>query len=54
MKTLAVDHQGGVTGVLSETQPTPGNYLVTTIDAKVQAEAEKQLKAAIMRARNDG
>src|SRR3954447_5431542 len=54
VKTLTVDHQGGVSGVLSETQPTPGNYLVTTIDAKVQAEAEKQLKAAIMRARHTG
>ncbi len=54
VKTLAVDHQGGVSGVLSETAPTPGNYLVTTIDAKVQAEAEKQLKAAIMRARHTG
>ena len=54
VKTLAVDHQGGVTGVVSETQPTPGNYLVTTIDAQVQAAAEKQLKAAIMRARHTG
>jgi len=54
VKTLAVDHQGGVSGVLSETAPKPGNYLVTTIDADVQAEAEKQLKAAIMRARHTG
>jgi penicillin-binding protein 2 len=54
VKTLAVDHQGGVSGVLSETQPTAGNHLVTTIDARVQAVAEKQLKAAIMRARHTG
>jgi penicillin-binding protein 2 len=54
VKTLAVDHQGGVIGTLAETQPTPGNYLVTTIDAEVQAAAEKQLKAAILRARNTG
>jgi penicillin-binding protein 2 len=54
VKTLAVDHQGGVNGVLSETQPTAGNMLVTTIDAKVQATAEQQLKAAIMRARHTG
>ena len=53
VKTLAVDHQGGVSGALSETQPTAGNYLVTTIDATVQAAAEKQLKAAIKRARHD-
>jgi penicillin-binding protein 2 len=54
VKTLAVDHRGGVIGTVSETQPTPGNYLVTTIDAKVQAAAEQQLKAAIMRARHTG
>jgi len=54
VKTLSVDHRGGVSGVLSETEPTPGNYLVTTIDADVQAEAEKQLEAAIMRARGLG
>jgi penicillin-binding protein 2 len=54
VRTLAVDHRGGVSGVVSETEPTPGNYLVTTIDAKVQAEAEKQLRAAIRRARTTG
>ena len=54
VKTLTVDHEGGVSGVQSQTQPTPGNYLVTTIDADVQAEAEKQLKAAINRARTTG
>lgn len=54
VKTLSVDHRGGVSGVLSETEPTPGNHLVTTIDADVQAEAEKQLEAAIMRARGAG
>lgn len=54
VKALSVDIRGGVSGVLSETEPTPGNYLVTTIDADVQAEAEKQLEAAIMRARGEG
>jgi penicillin-binding protein 2 len=54
VKTLSVDHQGGVSGVLSETEPTAGNYLVTTIDADVQAAAEQQLKAAISRARHTG
>ncbi len=54
VKTLTVDHRGGVSGVLSETLPAAGNHLVTTIDAEVQAEAEKQLKAAILRARNTG
>jgi len=54
VRSLAVDHRGGVSGLLAETEPTPGNHLVTTIDADVQAEAEKQLKAAIMRARRTG
>lgn len=54
VKTLAVDHQGAVLGTLSETRPRAGNHLVTTIDAKVQAEAEKQLRAAIRRARTEG
>ena len=54
VRTLAVDHQGAVTGTLSETQPTPGNYLVTSIDARVQAVAEQQLRAAIIRARTVG
>ena len=39
---------------LSETQPSAGNYLVTSIDAQVQAAAEKQLQAAIKRARHSG
>jgi penicillin-binding protein 2 len=54
IKTLTVDHQGAVSGTLSQTDPKPGNNLVTTIDAQVQAVAEQQLKAAIMRARHVG
>lgn len=54
VQSLAVDHRGGVTGVLAETEPTAGNHLVTTIDATVQAAAERQLLAAIKRARTTG
>ena len=54
VRLLSVDNRGGVNGVLTETRPQPGNYLVTTIDADVQAEAEKQLLAAIRRARTEG
>lgn len=54
VKVLSVDNQGGISGVVSQTEPTPGNFLVTTLDAEVQAEAEKQLWAAIKRARNQG
>ena len=46
--------RAGSAACCRETQPTAGNYLVTSIDAQVQAVAEKQLKAAIMRARTAG
>ena len=49
---LAVDHTGAVVGTLSETNPQPGDYLVTSINAKLQAVVEQQLKAAIARARS--
>jgi penicillin-binding protein 2 len=35
-------------------EPVPGNHLVTSIDARIQAVAEKQLLAAITRARTVG
>jgi penicillin-binding protein 2 len=54
VKTLSVDSQGGVSGVVREIQPEPGNYLVTTIDAKLQKAAEKQLREGIRRARQTG
>jgi penicillin-binding protein 2 len=54
IRQLAVDHRGGVTGTVAETDPVPGNYLVTSIDAKVQAVAERELLAAIKRARQEG
>ncbi|KWX02021.1 Cell division protein FtsI (Peptidoglycan synthetase) [Carbonactinospora thermoautotrophica] len=48
---VAVDHLGRVIDTLDETPPTPGNHLVTSIDARVQAVAEQQLLEAIKRAR---
>jgi penicillin-binding protein 2 len=49
---LAVDNVGKVTGTVSETPSTPGNHLVTSIDARVQAVAEQQLQEALLRARS--
>jgi penicillin-binding protein 2 len=49
---LAVDHTGAVVGTLSQTNPQPGDYLVTSINARLQAVVEQQLKAAIARARS--
>ncbi len=51
VKQLAVDKDGSVTGTVGETDPTAGNYLVTSIDAKVQAVAEQALEERIMAAR---
>jgi len=50
---VAVDNLGRVTGTVGETPSTPGNHLVTSIDAKVQAIAEQQLREAIKRARTE-
>lgn len=51
VKQLAVDRAGAVTGTIGETPAEPGSYLVTSIDAKVQAAAEKALLDRITAAR---
>jgi penicillin-binding protein 2 len=50
-KKVAVDSMGRVLGDSGEIQSTPGDTLVTSIDAKVQAYVEKQLHQAMMTAR---
>jgi penicillin-binding protein 2 len=52
--TLAVDTAGNVTGTLDQQAPVPGNYLVSTIDAKLQAVVEEQLLRAVQRAQRQG
>lgn len=52
--TLAVDTAGRVTGTLEERDPKPGDYLVTSIDAKLQSVVEQQLLAAVRRAQSQG
>ncbi|HEY9524077.1 MAG TPA: penicillin-binding transpeptidase domain-containing protein, partial [Thermopolyspora sp.] len=52
--TVTIDRRNLVTGTVSEVAPTPGNYLVTSIDAKVQAVTEKALLDSIKRARTTG
>jgi len=51
VRRVVVDRTGAITRVVSDTLPIPGNHLVTSIDARVQAVAETQLAAAIARAR---
>ena len=48
---VTVDHLGRVLNTIDEAPALPGHNLVTTIDAKVQAIAEKSLAEAITRAR---
>lgn len=48
---LAVDTAGNVTGTLGSKAPVAGNYVVTSIDAHLQSVVEKQLVAAVERAR---
>ncbi len=50
--TLAVDTAGNVTGTLEQREPKPGDYLVTSIDARLQSVVEQQLVAAVRRAQS--
>jgi penicillin-binding protein 2 len=51
VKTVSVDAVGYTTGTVKQTAPVPGSTLVTSIDARVQASVEKELRGAIMTAR---
>ncbi|WP_426566313.1 penicillin-binding protein 2 [Angustibacter sp. McL0619] len=48
---VGVDIRGRLTGELNSTDPVAGNYVVTSIDAKVQAATEKALAKGIKEAR---
>ena len=54
VKQVAVDHVGGVTGILRQTAPRPGDTLVTSLDARVQASLENALAGAVRHARQLG
>ena len=51
---VSVDPRGLVTGVVSHTDPVPGRDLVTSLDAAVQAAAEKALATEMAKARKRG
>jgi penicillin-binding protein 2 len=51
VQELLVDHVGTVTGTQSETAPRPGDKLVLSLHAGVQAVAEQALESAILTAR---
>ncbi|TDO47349.1 penicillin-binding protein 2 [Kribbella sp. VKM Ac-2527] len=50
-KTVSVDAVGYTTGLVKQTAPVPGSTLVTSIDARIQASVEKELRGAILTAR---
>ncbi|MER7244850.1 penicillin-binding protein 2 [Kribbella sp. NPDC000426] len=50
-KDVIVDAVGYTTGIQKQTAPVPGATLVATIDSRIQASVETQLKNAIMTAR---
>jgi penicillin-binding protein 2 len=52
--TLEVDTSGQVTSTVDQKAAVSGDYLVTTIDAKLQSVVEKQLVAAVQRAQGQG
>ena len=52
VKVMAVDKAANIKGVVSETEPESGKYVVLNVDAKLQSFVEEQLSAAIDRARS--
>jgi len=53
-RRVAVNAAGAVTGTIMITRPVAGNDLVTSINAQVQADAERALATAIRKARAEG
>jgi penicillin-binding protein 2 len=51
VRSLAVNNSGAVTGTVDTTEATPGNYVVTTLDARIQAVTEEALTDQIDAAR---
>lgn len=54
IKTVIVDRKEAVTSTSQNSKPVGGNHLVTSIDVRVQAAAEKALADAVRRARGSG
>ncbi len=54
VKSVSVDHLGGVLGTVKNTPPIAGDDVVTNLDAGVQATLEQQLQDAIANARHSG
>ena len=54
IRTVIVDRKEAVTRESQNTQPVAGDHLVTSLDVRLQASAEKALKDAVLRGRANG
>ena len=54
VKTVIVDRTEAITSTATETDPVPGDDLVTNINAKLQAATEKALASTVLSARAQG
>ena len=54
IRTVIVDRKEAVTSESQNTKPVAGDHLVTSLDVRLQASAEKALKDAVLRGRANG
>ena len=54
IRTVIVDRKESITRESQNTKPVAGDHLVTSLDVRLQASAEKALKDAVMRGRASG
>ena len=54
VKTLIVDRKEAITSVTQNTKPTPGNNLVTNIDARLQSATEAAHAHSVLASRAQG
>ena len=54
IRTVIVDRKESITRESQNTKPVAGDHLVTSLDIRLQASAEKALKDAVMRGRASG
>jgi penicillin-binding protein 2 len=54
IRTVIVDRKESVIRESQNTKPVAGNHLVTSLDVRLQASAEKALKDAVLRGRANG
>ncbi len=53
-RVVSVDAAGNVTGTVGEQAPQAGDNLVTSLNANIQADAEKALASAVTKAQGEG